>query len=79
MPSEASMPRRSSGEVSTRQRMTFVPLRSSCSATLAEKTTCPEAAPGPAGRPRPMSCAFLRPWGSNTGTRSDEMESAGMR
>ena len=51
MPSAACMPWMSSGEVSTRTRMTFLPCDFSFSASSAENTISPAAAPGEAGRP----------------------------
>ena len=51
MPSAACMPWMSSGEVSTRTRMTLRPCALSVSASSAENTISPEAAPGEAGSP----------------------------
>ena len=74
-PSEAFMPRMSSGLVSWRQRMRFVsPLAASASASSAKKTTLPVAAPGPAGRPlasrRPSATAAFLADGRKTGRSS---------
>ncbi len=55
MPSAAFMPRMSSGEVSIRTRMTFSPAFAFSSASSAENTTRPTAAPGDAGRPRAIT------------------------
>ena len=55
MPSEAIMPRRSSGLVSMRASTTCLPWAASSSALLAVNTTEPEAAPGPAGKPVAIS------------------------
>ncbi len=52
MPLAACMPWISSGLVSTRTRITAVPLAALASASSAENTTMPEAAPGDAGKPR---------------------------
>ena len=51
MPSAAIIPRKSSGEVSSRQRIAFLPFECNNSACDAENTTAPVAAPGPAGSP----------------------------
>ena len=51
MPSAACMPWMSSGEVSTRTRMTRLPWALSVSASSEENTISPEAAPGEAGSP----------------------------
>ena len=51
MPSAACMPWMSSGEVSTRTRMTFLPSALSFVASSELNTISPEAAPGEAGRP----------------------------
>ena len=48
MPWESSMPFKSSGEVSVRQRTTLLPFRVSISAVAAVKAIRPVAAPGPA-------------------------------
>src|SRR3954467_10335907 len=50
-PSEAFIPRMSSGEVSCRQRITFSPRAAQASASSAKNTILPVAAPGPAGSP----------------------------
>jgi hypothetical protein len=55
MPSAACMPWMSSGEVSTRTRMTRLSLALSVSASSAENTISPDAAPGEAGSPVAMS------------------------
>src|SRR4051812_50201923 len=51
MPSAACMPWMSSGEVSTRTRITFLPSALSLVASSELNTISPEAAPGEAGRP----------------------------
>ena len=63
-PSDAFMPRMSSGLVSWRHRIRLVsPLAASASASSAKNTTLPVAAPGPAGSPlasrRPSSIGRL--------------------
>ena len=52
MPRAACMPWMSSGLVSIRTRITASPRLAQLSASSAENTTLPEAAPGEAGRPR---------------------------
>ncbi len=74
-PSDAFMPRMSSGLVSWRHRIRLVsPLAASASASSAKNTTLPVAAPGPAGRPlassRPSAIAAFFAAGRNTGRRS---------
>src|SRR4029453_15421581 len=54
MPSAACIPWMSSGEVSTRTRMTFLSLALSASASSEENTISPDAAPGEAGSPVAM-------------------------
>ena len=51
MPSAACMPWMSSGDVSTRTRIVLRPSPFARSASSAENTTSPAAAPGDAGRP----------------------------
>mmetsp|Transcript_6562 Transcript_6562/g.23134 ORF Transcript_6562/g.23134 Transcript_6562/m.23134 type:complete len:360 (-) Transcript_6562:999-2078(-) len=51
MPSAAAMPPTSSGDVSTRTRIAFLPAPLSSSASSVENTTVPTAAPGDAGSP----------------------------
>ena len=59
MPWAASMPRMSSGLVSSRTRMTCSPRPAQATASAALKTTRPVAAPGPAGRPFGLDPALL--------------------
>ena len=77
MPRAACMPWMSSGEVSTRQRMTASPWPASVSASSAVKTTLPEAAPGDAGRPLAMTLRSA--FGSSVGWRSWSSEAGSMR
>ena len=70
MPLATLMPRRSSGEVSWRTRITCLPLRAQSSASSAKNTICPVAAPGDAGRPCAIERAFLIAVGSKIGCRS---------
>ncbi len=51
IPLAAAMPRMSSGLVSGRTRMTVLPSDAHANASCASNTTCPDAAPGEAGRP----------------------------
>ena len=60
----------SSGEVSRRTSTTFSPRSCHALASLAVKTILPQAAPGEAGRPRPMTLPFLSEAASNCGCRS---------
>src|SRR6266404_6341756 len=55
MPSAAIMPRKSSGDVSMRASTTFSPFSERITASSALNTTRPQAAPGPAGKPLPIS------------------------
>ena len=55
MPSAAVMPARSSGVVSQRTRTQACPASAAATASAAEKTTAPTAAPGLALRPRAMT------------------------
>ncbi len=68
MPCADFMPSMSSGEVSRRTRTTFSPLAAHSLDSSAVKTILPEAAPGAAGRPWPMSLpsasAAFRAFGS---------------
>src|SRR5437016_7807295 len=75
MPSAACMPWMSSGEVSTRTRMTFLSLALSASALSEENTISPDAAPGEAGSPVAMilrselgSMVGCRSWSSAPGS-----------
>ena len=74
----SNMPLKSSGEVSVRQSTTLLPLRVSISAFAAVKAIRPVAAPGPAGSPRPIKVAAFNALGSNIGTRSESIDSAGI-
>mmetsp|Transcript_16591 Transcript_16591/g.40525 ORF Transcript_16591/g.40525 Transcript_16591/m.40525 type:complete len:446 (+) Transcript_16591:553-1890(+) len=55
IPSAACMPETSSGDVSARTRIAAPPCALKASASSGVKTTCPTAAPGEAGSPRPMT------------------------
>ena len=79
MPSAAIMPRRSSGLVSTRTSTTFSPRWAISTASSALNTILPLAAPGPAGRPLPMTFAPLADARSKIGARIWLRLSAGMR
>ena len=70
MPWATAIPRRSSGEVSIRTRTTFFLRSAQLSASSAENTIWPVAAPGDAGRPLAATVARLRADLSNTGWRS---------
>ena len=70
MPSAAFMPSMSSGEVSRRTSTTRSPFFFHALASSALKTILPHAAPGEAGRPRPIGFAFLSATASNCGWRS---------
>ena len=70
IPSAALIPARSSGLVSMRTIITWWPSSCQCSASSAKKTTCPQAAPGLAGRPRVSTFAVICASLSNTGCRS---------
>ena len=58
IPSAATMPTRSSGLVSRRTRITFLPALLKSKARFESKTTSPTAAPGEAGMPRAISSMF---------------------
>mmetsp|Transcript_6723 Transcript_6723/g.17218 ORF Transcript_6723/g.17218 Transcript_6723/m.17218 type:complete len:430 (-) Transcript_6723:1213-2502(-) len=73
MPSAAFMPPTSSGEVSTRTRMHFLPCAFRSSAVCVSNTTCPTAAPGEAGRPTPMTSAAYAASSLNCGCSSWSM------
>src|SRR5437867_1722480 len=79
MPSAAIMPRKSSGEVSTRASTTFSPFFERATASSALKTTWPDAAPGPAAKPLPIFFASLADCRSKIGASRCASESAGMR
>ena len=68
MPSAACMPWMSSGEVSTRTRITFLPPAFSSAASSEVNTISPEAAPGEAGRPLAITLRCAR--GSMVGCSS---------
>ena len=72
------MPFKSSGDVSVLQSTTLLPLRVSISAVAAVNAIRPVAAPGPAGSPCAMTVADFIALGSNTGTRSESIDSAGI-
>ena len=59
MPCAASMPRMSSGLVKSRTSSTCSPRSAQATASAAEKTTRPVAAPGPAGRPQASALPAL--------------------
>ena len=59
MPLATLMPRRSSGEVSWRTRITALPRLAHSSASSAKNTICPVAAPGDAGRPRAITLGLF--------------------
>ena len=73
------MPRRSSGEVSTRTSTTFSPRWAISTASSALNTILPLAAPGPAGKPLPISFAPFALSRSKMGARIWLSESAGIR
>ena len=77
MPSAACMPWMSSGEVSTRTRMTFLSLALSVSASSAENTISPDAAPGEAGSP--VAMILRSALGSMVGCRSWSSAAGSMR
>ena len=68
MPSAASIPWMSSGEVSIRTRITFWPALPRSSASSAVSTTMPVAAPGEAGSP--LASTVRSAVGSRAGWRS---------
>ena len=69
IPSEATIPTISSGEVSARTKITFSPFECLSSASLAENANLPVPAPGPAGNPLVIGLCFakssLSKFGSN--------------
>ncbi len=67
-PTAACMPCTSSGEVSTRARITVCPCALRCTASSASKTSSPEAAPGEAGSP--LARTILSALGSSVGCKS---------
>ena len=67
IPCEAFIPVISSGEVSSRTRTTFSPLAFHASASSAENTILPQAAPGDAPSPLPAGVAALSAAASNCG------------
>ncbi len=69
MPSAAFMPSMSSGLVSRRTRTTFSPRAFHALASSAQNTMRPQAAPGDAARPLPITFAFLSATASNCGWR----------
>mmetsp|Transcript_32478 Transcript_32478/g.51976 ORF Transcript_32478/g.51976 Transcript_32478/m.51976 type:complete len:481 (+) Transcript_32478:363-1805(+) len=73
IPSDAFIPPTSSGDVSTRTRITFLPAACSSSAVGVSNTTCPTAAPGEAGRPTPMTSAAYAASSLNCGCSSWSM------
>ena len=70
IPCEAFIPVISSGEVSSRTRTTFSPLAFHASASSAENTILPQAAPGDAPSPLPAGVAAFSAAASNCGWRS---------
>src|SRR5437016_6410169 len=77
--SPAIMPRKSSGEVSTRASTTFSPFFERATASSALKTTWPDAAPGPAAKPLPIFFPSLADCRSKMGASRCASESAGTR
>ena len=77
MPSAACMPWMSSGEVSTRTRMTFLPSALSRVASSDVNTISPDAAPGEAGRP--VAITLRSAFGSMVGCRSWSSEAGSIR
>ena len=76
MPSAACMPCTSSGEVSTRARITVWPCALRCTASSASNTSSPEAAPGEAGKP--LASTVFSALGSSVGCSSWSSWSASM-
>ena len=76
-PRAACIPWMSSGLVSMRTRITASPLLARASASSAENTTTPQAAPGEAGRPRDSSLRGAS--GSSVGWRSWSSEDGATR
>ena len=70
IPCAAFIPVISSGEVSRRTKTTFSPRSAHATASSAENTTLPQAAPGDAPSPLPAGVAFLSAVTSNWGWRS---------
>ena len=70
MPWATAIPWKSSGEVSIRTRTTFSPRPTQATASSAEKTARPTAAPGDAFRPRAIRVALARAAGSYWSRRS---------
>ena len=68
MPSAACMPCTSSGEVSTRARITLWPCALRCTASSASNTSSPVAAPGEAGKP--LASTVFSALGSRVGCSS---------
>ena len=60
IPSDATIPTKSSGFVSRRTKITFLPERAKSKARFDSKTTSPTAAPGEAGIPRATSLTLPR-------------------
>ncbi len=79
IPFATLIPRRSSGEVSWRTRITALPLRAHSSASSAKNTICPVAAPGDAGSPCAIERAFLTAAGSKIGCSSSFSRSGSTR
>ena len=77
MPSAACMPWMSSGEVSTRTRITFLPSALSFVASSELNTISPEAAPGDAGRP--VAITFRSAFGSMVGCSNWSSEPGSIR
>ena len=69
-PCDTNMPWMSSGTVSLRTSTTFLPCSVHATASSAVKTSCPEAAPGDAGRPLVATGIAFHSFGSNTGDSS---------
>ena len=67
IPFAASIPAKSSGEVSIRIKITSSPFAASASASSAKKTILPVAAPGDAGKPFAQTFADLIASSSKTG------------
>ncbi len=73
-PCATSMPWMSSGAVSLRTSTTFLPCSDQATACSALNTTCPDAAPGDAGKPLVATGTFFHSAGSNIGASSCDSE-----
>ena len=79
MPCDTNMPWMSSGAVSLRTRITFLPLLVHSTASSAVKTAWPDAAPGDAGRPLVATGSFFHSAGSKPGASSCDSASGSTR